>query len=68
MLLVACLRGWRASVGSVGDVLAWVVCLRGLYGWRASMGDVSAWVMWVVYVYVFTYVLFGFGVMSQITN
>ena len=23
---VACLRGWRASVGGVGGVLAWVVC------------------------------------------
>ena len=23
---VACLRGWRASVGGVGRVLAWVVC------------------------------------------
>ena len=23
---VACLRGWRASMGGVGRVLAWVVC------------------------------------------
>ena len=23
---VACLRGWRASVGGVGKVLVWVVC------------------------------------------
>ena len=26
MARVACLRGWRASVGGVGRVLAWVVC------------------------------------------
>ena len=38
---VACLRGWRASVGGVGGVLAWVVCLRG---WRASEGSVLDWV------------------------
>ena len=23
---VACFRGWRASVGGVGGVLAWVTC------------------------------------------
>ena len=31
------------------------------------MGGVPAWVMWVVYVYVFTCVLFRLGVISQIT-
>ena len=28
---VACLCGWRASVGGV---LAWVACMRGCRGWR----------------------------------
>ena len=61
----------RASVGGVGGVLAWVAwvaCLCGWRGWRASVGDVPAWVIWVVYVYVFTCVLFRFGLISQITN
>ena len=49
-------------------VLAWVALMACLRGWRVSVGDVPAWVMWVVYVYVFTCVLFRFGVMSQITN
>ena len=35
---MACLRGWRASVGDVGGVLAWVACLCGS---RASVGGVS---------------------------
>ena len=34
-------RGWRASVGGMDDVLAWVACLRG---WRTSVGGVLAWV------------------------
>ena len=36
MAWVACLCGWRASVGSVGGVLAWVTC------W---LGSVLNWVM-----------------------
>ena len=38
---VACLHGWRASMGGVGGVLvwvAWVVCLRG---WHASVGGMG---------------------------
>ena len=69
---MACLRAWRASVGDVDGVLAWVAweaCYCGLRGWRTSVGEVPAWMMWVVYVYVFTCVLFRFiGVISQITN
>ena len=44
---MACLRGWRASVGRV---LALVVCLREWCGWRACVGDVLAWVAWVAWV------------------
>ena len=39
---MACLRGWRASVGHVDGVFVWVAweaCLRGL---RASVGGVLA--------------------------
>ena len=35
---VACSRGWRASVGGVGSVLAW---------WRASVGGVGGVLAWV---------------------
>ena len=56
---MACLRG---------GVLAWVTWVACLCEWRASVGDVPVWVMWVVYVYVFTCVLFRFGVISQIIN
>ena len=44
---MACLRGWRASVGGVGGVLAgvvWVACLRG---WRANEGYVIGVLAWV---------------------
>ena len=52
---VARLRGWCASVGALGGVLAWVACSRGwracVGGWCSSVGDVGsvlAWVMWLV--------------------
>ena len=38
---VACLRGWRVSVGGVSD--AWVVCLRGRDGWHACVDGMLAW-------------------------
>ena len=28
----------------MGDVLAWVACLRGWRRWRASIGSVGGWV------------------------
>ena len=46
---VACLcewRGWRASMGGVGNVLAraawleWLVCLHGWREWRANVGGI----------------------------
>ena len=46
-------RAIRASVGGVGDVLAWVTWVVCLRGWRASMGGVGgmlAWVAWVAWV------------------
>ena len=36
-----------SSVGGVGDVLAWVVCLRGQ---RASVGGVLKWVTLLAWV------------------
>ena len=65
---MACLRGWHASMGGI---IAWVAWMAYLCGWHANVDyvvGVLAWVMWVVYVCVFTCVLFGFGVISQITN
>ena len=44
---VACLRGWRASVGDVGGVLAWVVWVACLRGWRANEGYVVGVLAWV---------------------
>ena len=41
VLKVASLRGWGASVGGVGDVLA------GWCGWCACVGSVLARVTWV---------------------
>ena len=64
-------RAIRASVSDVGGVLAWVTWVARLHGWRANVGylvGVLAWVMWVVYAYVFTCILFRFGIISQITN
>ena len=55
-------------MGGMGGMLAWVAWVACLRGWRASVGDMPVWVMWVVYVHVFTCVLFRFGVISQITN
>ena len=49
---VACLHGWRASVGGVGGVLAWVAWMGCLHGWLARMDDVPVRVMWVVCIYV----------------
>ena len=40
---VACLRGWRASVGGVGGVLAWMTWVACLRGCRASVGGVLTW-------------------------
>ena len=40
-----CLRGWRASVGSVGGVVA---CLRW---WRASVGGVGSVLTWAACYY-----------------
>ena len=37
-------RAIRASVGSVGGVLARMACQRG---WRACVGHVLAWLAWV---------------------
>ena len=46
---VACLcewRGWRASMGGVGNVLVraawleWLVCLHGWREWRANVGGI----------------------------
>ena len=48
--------------------VAWAACLRGWHANVGYVGDVPAWVMWVVYVYVFTFVLFLFGIINQITN
>ena len=38
---VVCLRGWRASVGSIGGMLTWVTWLACKRGRRASVGDVG---------------------------
>ena len=42
---MACLRGWRASVGDVGGVLALVAWMARLRGWHASVGGVLTWVL-----------------------
>ena len=59
---VACLPGWRASVGDVGRMLAWVTwvtsvaCFRG---WRTSLcsvGEVGGVLTWVAcYYYCYCY-------------
>ena len=41
---VACLRGWCASVGWVGGVLAWVAWIVSWLGLCASIGGVLAYV------------------------
>ena len=48
VLWVECIRGWRASVGSVDGVfawVAWVACLRRLRAMVIGVGDVLAWVL-----------------------
>ena len=45
MLVVIEFEKWRAisiSVGGVGGVLAWMVCLCGWRGWCACVGGVFA--------------------------
>ena len=44
---VACLRGWRASMGGVDGVLAWVAWVACLRGWRDSVGGVGGVLAWV---------------------
>ena len=46
------LRGWRANLSYVVDVLAWLTCQRGCRGWCTSVGKVAgvlAWLTWVAY-------------------
>ena len=38
---VACLRGWRVSIGDMLTCVTWVACLRGLRGCRATVGDLG---------------------------
>ena len=40
-------RAIRASVGSVGGVLARMTCQQGWRGWCACVGHVLAWLAWV---------------------
>ena len=44
---VACLRGWRASMGDVGNMLAWVTWVTCLREWCASVGGVGGVLAWV---------------------
>ena len=44
---VACLRGWRASMGDVGSMLAWVTWVTCLREWCASVGGVGGVLAWV---------------------
>ena len=47
---LACLHGWRSSVGGVGGVFAWVAWVAGRHEWRACVGSVLACVAWVGWV------------------
>ena len=46
MAWVACLHGLRASVGGMGDVLAWVAWKACLREWRDSVGSVGGVLAW----------------------
>ena len=56
MACYPCLRGWCASVGGVGGVLAWVACKGGWRGQHATMDGMVSVLTWVAcYYYCYCY-------------
>ena len=61
---VACLHGWRASVGDVGGVLTWVACLRGLRASVCSVGGLCGVLKWVA-CYYYCYCYYGNTILKK---
>ena len=45
--VLACLRGWRATVGDVPALVVREACLRRWRGWRANVSYVVGVLAWV---------------------